>query len=519
MKIIDIGICTDNNDPKGLGRIRYVRYNDYIGEKERALNYVAWGDTDVFVANPFLPLTLNFIPEVGQSVKIINYDTDKETVNAEYIAGPFTTSHNFNGQQFAEQVENTTYGISVKHGEDVFNQDGSYKNPKSEGSLAKKSDLGIYGKYGSDIIFTEDGLQLRGGKLISRPFAETNKKEQLISQPILSSKNSSLHLKKFPQSLEYEETEVEEQVLETGNVNYFLEYEISDPLEFDPSESTSRTVDFYLYDVRNMGRLFRIENPNLENVVITSGSTVVNKNNYIQKNNPNFYTTDPIYSITVTGNTLLYVKIREVITNLSKLGLIYFDTIFKETNVHPFYFRPSKVMKDLDLTSQPSGYTSFRNEIFNNVKYFGNVGSGLIFSKNSPKVPTKKVKKKVKYIKDPEGKKQEQTFASLKSDKMYFLTTEIGKPTNYNPQPIDFTKLDKYEISQQNYLGDIEPNTYSMVRGELLVKIIRAMRDLFLSHVHGICTPMVLPDPKYTELENLLKNLETDLLNQSIRIN
>ena len=34
MKIIDIGICVDNNDPKGLGRIRYIRYLDWIAQKD-----------------------------------------------------------------------------------------------------------------------------------------------------------------------------------------------------------------------------------------------------------------------------------------------------------------------------------------------------------------------------------------------------------------------------------------------------------------------------------------------------
>ena len=38
-KIIDIAICVDNVDPKGIGRIRCVRYNDYVGEKEGALKY------------------------------------------------------------------------------------------------------------------------------------------------------------------------------------------------------------------------------------------------------------------------------------------------------------------------------------------------------------------------------------------------------------------------------------------------------------------------------------------------
>ena len=85
MKIIDIAICIDNNDPKGIGRIRAVRYSSYTGELEKAFDYDAWDDKDLFTAIPFLPTNLNFIPEKGQAVKIINYDTKKDTVNIEYI--------------------------------------------------------------------------------------------------------------------------------------------------------------------------------------------------------------------------------------------------------------------------------------------------------------------------------------------------------------------------------------------------------------------------------------------------
>ena len=42
MKIIDIAICTDNMDPKGLNRIRVIRYSEYnVGEKDqiKCFNY------------------------------------------------------------------------------------------------------------------------------------------------------------------------------------------------------------------------------------------------------------------------------------------------------------------------------------------------------------------------------------------------------------------------------------------------------------------------------------------------
>jgi hypothetical protein len=39
MKIVDLGVCINNNDPKGLGRIRVIDYDDYVGGKSNIKNY------------------------------------------------------------------------------------------------------------------------------------------------------------------------------------------------------------------------------------------------------------------------------------------------------------------------------------------------------------------------------------------------------------------------------------------------------------------------------------------------
>ncbi len=89
MKIIEIGVCVDNIDPKGVGRIRFSRYSEITSDKELSVNYTKWDDNDPYVALPFLPVNINFIPELGQTVKIIVYNTNQKQLNQEYIAGPF----------------------------------------------------------------------------------------------------------------------------------------------------------------------------------------------------------------------------------------------------------------------------------------------------------------------------------------------------------------------------------------------------------------------------------------------
>lgn len=517
MKIIDIGICIDNNDPKGIGRIRCIRYSSYTGELEKAMDYNAWDDKDLFTASPFLPTNINFIPEKGQAVKIINHDTDKETTNIEYIAGPFTTVHDFNSQTHSAQVEYTTYGLSVEHGDDVFNATGEYSEKKAQGSIAKKTDFGIYGKYGSDILFTEDGLHIRGGKLISKPFANNAQKTKLVTQPIMSGKIASLHLKKYPKKLEYVEEQYEETITSRGKLKYLVEYSFR---TFTGTTNTLVTdVDFFVYNTEKADNNFRIENPKLEDIEITTGCTLVNKNNIQFQNNPNFYdATEPTYTVRVTGTTNASIIMRNTFFKLGRLGLSAIDPVFLEKELHPFYFRPTKECETRELAT--TGHSQNRIIIFNSCIYFQKFKRGLIFSKTQSGIPSKKVQKKRLVVKDT-GNKEEQTFASLKSDRVYLLSTDISpyQKSETQKSPINFEKIDKYEPSHDTYIKDVEPNTYALVRGEVLTGILRSMYDLIVGHQHNVVGPLLQADDNFKKLQEKINTLENDILNTSIRIN
>jgi hypothetical protein len=109
MQIVKLGICIDNTDPKGLNRIRYSEVPEGA-KKASALKYEPWDDMDPFIAGPFLPTNINHVPSEGQAVRIISYDTDKTVVNVEYIAGPFSTNHDFESQTFSQQTSSLTFG-------------------------------------------------------------------------------------------------------------------------------------------------------------------------------------------------------------------------------------------------------------------------------------------------------------------------------------------------------------------------------------------------------------------------
>ena len=51
-----------------------------------------------------------------------------------------------------------------------------------------------------DILFTENGVQLRGGKLLSKEAASKENRKVLLDTPLMARKNSRIQLKKFPKT-------------------------------------------------------------------------------------------------------------------------------------------------------------------------------------------------------------------------------------------------------------------------------------------------------------------------------
>ena len=496
-----------------------VRYSSYTGEQEKAVNYNAWDDKDLFTASPFLPTNINFIPEIGQTVKVIEYNTDKDFDNVEYIAGPFTTMHDYNSQTHSAQVENTTYGIAAKHSPDIAKADkDELKN--NDGAFARHTDYGIYGKYGSDVIFTENGLIMRGGKLKSKRGATQKEKEKLTTEPILAEKSSQLFLKKFDKKLTKVTEEVPVDIIDSKPLTSFIEYNISD---FSGGGSN---IDFYVYTIKPIDNitkhhygedLYKTNNTNLDNVEILSGQTILcNINN----------DSSPTFSITVPDFNGISITIRDVIKtihsdlNLNSLSEKYGSQLSTLPNsnldLHPFYFRPTKESTNRSLTDEQ---ILNRQTIFKNISPASGINqSGLVFSSQSYNVPVKHIKQQTTYLKNG-ANGEEQSFGALKTDKLYLLSTDVPAPKYGDKKPIDFKKLGNYDLSQENYLDDIEPNSYALVRGEILLDVLYTMANLFASHIHLLESPLIQADPNYIDLIEKISNLENDMLNKSIRMN
>jgi len=95
--------------------------------------------------------------------------------------------------------------------------------------------------YGSDILFTEDGISLRGGKLLSKDSASDKEKVDLVNFPIMSDKRSIFSLKKFGSKQVFEEVEEVVKELPIKKLQYVVEYMVD-------SVSNTSTVYWFVYE-------------------------------------------------------------------------------------------------------------------------------------------------------------------------------------------------------------------------------------------------------------------------------
>ena len=492
MKIIEIGKCIDNRDPRGFGRIRAESYDETNSARANAIpDWQQWTKDDPFVYSPFLPNHINIIPKNQQAVKIIRYDNEKDLQNQEYIAGPFTTSHNFGGQIVEQQITETTLGQrSVKTpniksfttNKKTFS-DG-FLRAESVGSIPKIEDIAISGNYGSDIILTEHGVQLRAGKLIDKNTANEKQKETLSDYPTFSKKHAKLSLKKFPETVVLDIREIIDKVVTRTDIKHLFEYELDDATS--PTELT-----FYVYSIqKSFGEKYKTD-------VFGVDSDLDNN------------TSSLIYNETVTLESPDKIQeaailIRDFISKMDREKIQIIDSSLPDIYAHPFYFRPKKSFR---ITPNSS---SFLEKVF----YYDRTTFGLIFSITSLDVTQTPTIKKIPYLKKISD--VDQTFAAITADNIFYLAqTNPG----VDGKQIDFSSLNKYEYDQTDYLQRILPNTFSTVRGEKLIEILELITLILLNHKHGILT-----EPKYFKsaidsLKKLIERAKQDMLNNSIRIN
>lgn len=164
--IWDYAEVVDINDPYDAGRIRVripVVDNVDTAPQNQLLPFEQGG---LPWCEPLLPKYLNVVPEVGQLVKIIVFNTNDKKMRRQYV-GPVI------GQQTPQDLLNSTYDTAKIKVESSGYVGKWSSNPEaSDGDwkiYPNKTDIAFLGKKNTDIILRNKGffdeIQLRVGKI------------------------------------------------------------------------------------------------------------------------------------------------------------------------------------------------------------------------------------------------------------------------------------------------------------------------------------------------------------------
>jgi len=493
MQIISIGVVVDINDPRGFGRIRARDITETDSSRaESVANWEKWSKNDPFVYSPFLPNHINIIPRKEQSVKLIRYNSQKELQNQEYVPGPYTTPHDFLSQDQESQITETTFGARSKKTPAIKSfgtkskvYDDNYIRSESVATLPKLNDIALSGNYGSDVILTEQGLQLRAGKFIDKFSTNAKLKEDLKYYPTYSKKQAKVSLKKFPETFKLDYENIEDSVIVRGDVMHIFEYDVDDL-------TNPQTLTFKITKInRPEGDNYKTDIFNIDTEVSESVSTVIYDS--------------PITLTSDNKTKEAYILIRDAISTLDREKMNVLDNVLPDTIAHPFFFRPSKNIRSYNESLSFLG----------NITYLTRTnGYGLVYSKTSLEPEVKPEIRKVPRLKKISD--VDQTFAAVSSDFIFNISTQ---EPGVDGKKINFTALNKYEFDQGDYVLRILPNTFSSVRGEKLIDLLELMTAMLLNHTHGIATPPNYWEATKTRIEQLINSARTEMLNRSVRIN
>ena len=573
-KFITYGTCVNNSDPTRAGRIRAIApegenltitkcddpitcIKTYDELAVKSGKYVPWGTNDPYTFAPFLPLPLHVLPKVGEGVKLISWEADKN-LNQEYIGPLISQPGTIELDGYHSGKANTAAGVGNKplmpYAVPVGNPKINPKNTpliESKGSFVNPDDVGVYGRYNTDIILgmsentisedespddteeTYPQILIRSGKLI--------KNNKISSRPTSNRKLTFIQLNTFPQTLTREEVEVEVTTSEDIPLNVLIEYSMDRallcalPMNFTgsikvykmpPTNNAGQAPMCAAFDNsttvgggppgpvnKQLGLTMAFTNaPSIEDVARQINSLVSN----IDREEWNKVLKQPSVSWAVkTFSSSVDLN------NQNNLGAFL-------GNTHPLYIRPDAILLETMEEGTPSMWPG--PGTFDSVKAQVNIlrdnvtldgvktkGSGLAFEGPDGSREVKKETKKVKEMQPGPPKSEQQGIITAGAEKIYLFsynTTDLNGP---------ITLQGNYGIPQEKFIDDIEGKTNSLVRGEKLLELLKKMASFQANHTHscpGVASCKTAHDGTTTsEIDKLIKEAGETILNKNIRIN
>ena len=583
-KFITLGTCVNNSDPKRAGRIRAIPpegenvtiakcdeptkcievYDELAAKGEliiggSKLQYVPWGINDPWTFPSFLPLPINVIPKVGEAVKLISWESEKN-LNQEYI-GPLISQPGaveLDGYQSGK--ENTAAGVNNKtlmpYAVPIGDSKINPKNiplPQSKGSFINPDDVGLYGRNNTDIILgmsentlvdeTPDEVEasypqilIRSGKLI--------KNTSISSRPTTNLKPTFIQISTFPQTLTRVEVEREEVITEDLPLSTLIEYKMDraalcqSPMVFNGEVIVYKMPPKDSAGQAPMCAAYGNATPSNTGTATPPGPTV------------------PQVGLTMTFTNAPTIKDigRQISSLISNIDSEQWNKVLKQPNVswatktfsssvdlnnqnnlgaflgntHPLYFRPDSILLETMEEGEPAAwpvpgtFDSVKEEVTvlkNTIGLDGvkTKGGGLAFENSEGSREVKKETKKVKEMAPGPPKAEQQGIITAAGEKIYLFsynTTDLNGP---------ITLTSNYGIPQAKFIDDIDSKTNSLVRGEKLLELLVKMAAFQANHTHscpGVASCPTAHDGTTTsDIDKLIKEAGETILNKNIRIN
>jgi uncharacterized protein Veg len=175
---IFFGKCISNDDPLMLGRIRVEpetlnqtalqNSNPKFDPNSNDPNKNGpWSDFDPFIYLPLLPYFVNQVPKVGEKVMLFYYNTKIKTGrNRFYMISTYSSplTIKYEDDSSSQTRLSSGYVNSTSRIPPIKNQNGTYKNEKSNGVFPEPVDISLNGRGTADVVIKENDVLLRAGK-------------------------------------------------------------------------------------------------------------------------------------------------------------------------------------------------------------------------------------------------------------------------------------------------------------------------------------------------------------------
>lgn len=525
-QIIFPGQVIDNQDPTMLGRIRVQPLDNSFAiqkpENDDKSNFNEltdkWTDKDPYVFFPLLPFYTSIVPEINEYVHLIYYNKDISNGNKFYIQGPFSSPMNTPYENVKGSQKFLLSGSRIKEKTSIKQEDGAYRQNFSKGVFPEPGDNALLGRGSADVIVKkdkktgEDSVLIRAGKV----------KNFLDILPEGNNNRSFLQISNFKQTITPK-----------------------------PFEGLTRIVENVL-TVKKMV-IWNIDNLETSQEFFTGSVGLYNVIPSIKTNTSNFKVetimdlsigtdyTGPLEEVRFTG-----LPFQDVLTLINKFNSNVFNgfidisgyTVNSQQNVNPSTTFPYVVSPSKQTYKTGTSFkftTNITNDI-NNRKNYQRISEGiklnqgmkesgwfLVFENSSGKPLIGPQGTEVSTVVTPvETSNKDISYGVLGGQRVYLLSQDSAGPKGI----IDLSQT-LYGIPQDKFIGPgktISNQTYPMVRGDEMLKLIRKIFSYVTGHVHPMATMAPVPvaagnGQTTAEINSILAEAENTILNQNIRIN